>query len=77
MEAICSSETLVASQQTTRRHIPGDDTFHNHRCENLKSYNINVIQYTAEMLYGDIKSLENVIKKLEDNDTVMAPNIMV
>jgi hypothetical protein len=40
MEAICSSETLVATQQTTRRHIPKDDTLHNHRCENLKSYNV-------------------------------------
>jgi hypothetical protein len=38
MEAICSSETSVASQQTTRRHIPEDDTLHNHRCETLKSY---------------------------------------
>jgi hypothetical protein len=40
MEAICSSETSVASQQTTRRHIPEDDTLHNHCCGNLKSYNI-------------------------------------
>jgi hypothetical protein len=38
MEAICSSETSVASQQTELRHIPEDDTLHNHRCENLKSY---------------------------------------
>jgi hypothetical protein len=38
MEAICSSETSVATQQTTRRYIPEDDTFHNHHCENLKSY---------------------------------------
>jgi hypothetical protein len=38
MEAICSSETSVATQQTTRRHIPEDDNLHNHRCENLKSY---------------------------------------
>jgi hypothetical protein len=36
--AICSSETSVACQQTTRRHIPEDDSLHNHRCENLKSY---------------------------------------
>jgi hypothetical protein len=28
MEAICSSETSVASQQTTRRHFPEDDTFY-------------------------------------------------
>jgi hypothetical protein len=26
MEAICSSETSVATQQTTRRHIPEDNT---------------------------------------------------
>jgi hypothetical protein len=38
MEAIYSSETSVPSQQSTRRHIPEDDTLHNHRCENLKSY---------------------------------------
>jgi hypothetical protein len=38
MEAICSSTTSVASQQTTRHHIPEDDTLHNHGCVNLKSY---------------------------------------
>jgi hypothetical protein len=38
MEAICSSETSVATQRTTRPHIPEDDTLHNHGCENLKSY---------------------------------------
>jgi hypothetical protein len=42
MEAICSSETFVTAQQITRRHIPEDDTLHNHRCRNLKSYNIKV-----------------------------------
>jgi hypothetical protein len=42
MEAICSSEMSVETQRTTRRHIPEDDTIHNHRCENLKSY----IKYT-------------------------------
>jgi hypothetical protein len=38
MEAIRSSETSGATQRTTRRHIPEDDTLHNRRCENLKSY---------------------------------------
>jgi hypothetical protein len=38
MEAIYSSETSVETQRTTRRHIPEDDTLHNYRCENLKSY---------------------------------------
>jgi hypothetical protein len=38
MEAICSFEMSINTQQNTRRHIPEDDTLHNHRCENLKSY---------------------------------------
>jgi hypothetical protein len=38
MEAICSSETSVDTQLTTRRYIPEDGTLHNHCCENLKSY---------------------------------------
>jgi hypothetical protein len=29
---------VIATQQTTRRHIPEDDTLHNHRRGNLKSY---------------------------------------
>jgi hypothetical protein len=29
MEAICSSEMSVATQQTTRHHIPEDDTLNN------------------------------------------------
>jgi hypothetical protein len=39
MEAIYSSETSVDTQQTTRRYISEDGTLHNHRRENLKSYN--------------------------------------
>jgi hypothetical protein len=38
MEEICSSETTVDTQRTTRRYIPEDGTLHNHRCENLRSY---------------------------------------
>jgi hypothetical protein len=30
----------VEIQRTTRRHIPEDDTLHNHRCGNLKFYNV-------------------------------------
>jgi hypothetical protein len=40
MEAICSSEKSVDTQQTTRRYIPEYGTLHNHRCENLYSFNI-------------------------------------
>jgi hypothetical protein len=38
MKGTCSSEKSVDFQQTTRRYIPEDRTLHNHRCENLKSY---------------------------------------
>jgi hypothetical protein len=40
MESICSFETSVDTQQTTRtqRYNPEDNTLHNHHCENLKSY---------------------------------------
>jgi hypothetical protein len=43
MEAICSSETSVEFQQTTRRCIPVDRTVHNNRCENLKSYTLTEV----------------------------------
>jgi hypothetical protein len=42
MEAICSSETSVDLQRTTRRYIPDDSTLHNHRCKNLKSCILNL-----------------------------------
>jgi hypothetical protein len=32
---VCSSETAVDFQWTTRRYIAEDRTLHNHRCENL------------------------------------------
>jgi hypothetical protein len=38
MKPICSSETSVDLQLTTRFYIPEDSTLHNHRCENLKAY---------------------------------------
>jgi hypothetical protein len=39
MEGTCSSETSVDFQRTTKRYIPEARALHNHRCENLKSYN--------------------------------------
>jgi hypothetical protein len=38
METILSSEMVVDFQWTTQHYIPEDSTFHNHHCENLKSY---------------------------------------
>jgi hypothetical protein len=50
MEAIYFSETSVATQQTTRRHIPEDDTLRHHRCENLKSYTKNCLVFDANLI---------------------------
>jgi hypothetical protein len=56
MEELCSSETSVATQRTTRRHIPEDDTLHNHRCEILKSYitssRFNIISQRFNHIYS-------------------------
>jgi hypothetical protein len=50
MEAICSSETSVDFQQTTRRYIPEDSTIYNHRCENLKFYMIRLVAHYRRVL---------------------------
>jgi hypothetical protein len=49
MEAVCSPETSVDFYRTTRRYIPEDCTLHNHRCENLKSYMVEVYLYIGKM----------------------------
>jgi hypothetical protein len=48
MEAICSSETSVDTQRTTRRYVPEADTLYNHRCENLKSYIHLILPYSLD-----------------------------
>jgi hypothetical protein len=52
-QVIGSSETSVDTQRTTRHHIPEDDTLHNHRCENLKSYKV-LLFYIHEILMMEI-----------------------
>jgi hypothetical protein len=42
MEAARTSETLVNSDQHTRCYNPEDSNLHTHRCENLKSYSVDV-----------------------------------
>jgi hypothetical protein len=43
MEELRYSETWVNFYQTTRRHIPEDNTRHSNRCENNQSHNIEYI----------------------------------
>jgi hypothetical protein len=51
---ICSSETSVETQQTTRRHVPEDNTLHNHRCENLKSYMVYEVLHVGLQWVGRV-----------------------
>jgi hypothetical protein len=71
MEAICSSETSVASQQTTRRHIPEDDTLHNHRCESLKSYGT-----TFQCIAGKVASVINYCSKENLSTREISPSCL-
>jgi hypothetical protein len=78
MEAIRSSEMSGATQRTTWRHIEEDDTLHNHRCENLKSYFLKVPRIsnkTMETLFFiyliDIRSLK--VGGHDDDDWTQPP----
>jgi hypothetical protein len=51
MEAVCSSVTSVAFQQTTWHYIPEDGILHNHRCENLKSYTTLPIHIFESLIF--------------------------
>jgi hypothetical protein len=54
MKAICSSETSVGFQRTTRRYIPEDRSLHKHRCGNLSLITLfrppTLYKYLVEML---------------------------
>jgi hypothetical protein len=72
MEAVCSSETPVDFQRTTRRYIPEDSTLHIHRCEDLKSYimfglflqsNSNYMQTRELKLVGEISRRVSMVPK--------------
>jgi predicted GIY-YIG superfamily endonuclease len=51
----------VATQRTTRRHIPEDDTLQNHRCENLKSYT-TLYLFTCSLNSPNINNKETANK---------------
>jgi hypothetical protein len=68
METICSSETSVVTQRTTRRYIPEDGTLHNHRCENLKSYTLPSICYCLTTRRYNICGVDLLVSGLENRD---------
>jgi hypothetical protein len=76
MEAICSSETSVSTEQTARRHISEDDTLHNHRCENLKTYKeIPCLYRNPEVYYraNDILPLFPILSQMDPANNVTSP----
>jgi hypothetical protein len=75
--AICCSETSVDFQRTTRRYIPEDGTLHNHRCENLKSYNHgNVINFAATFVGSNPSQVTSPLLLLKEIG-IMNNNAMV
>jgi hypothetical protein len=61
MEAICSSERSVDFQRNTRRYIPEGNTFHNHRCENLKSYKARYVFWLSDILFDFSKFKKPIV----------------
>jgi hypothetical protein len=60
-KATYSTERSVCFQWITWRHVPTNKTLHNHRCENLKSYNCRWIRkYTTVTTTALRRSLSSV-----------------
>jgi hypothetical protein len=70
MEALCSSEKSVATQRTTWRHIPEDDTLHNHRCENLKLYSLTVCLYVYPLIIPRQRLSRNITTVTNTHATI-------
>jgi hypothetical protein len=51
----------LSVSQRLGSHIPEDDTLHNHHCENLKSYKVNLIQCVFQFKLLLICTLGNLI----------------
>jgi hypothetical protein len=64
MEAVCTSETLVYSCETTRRYIPQDSQLHTRRCENLISHRVEPYWFNLIIPWQYSKPLvESLVKK--------------
>jgi hypothetical protein len=58
--AICSSDTSVDTQRTSRRYVPEHGTLHNHRCENLISYKIHTFLPNQETSFTSSTFLRHI-----------------
>jgi hypothetical protein len=53
--------TPCSALSGTRRHIPEEDTLQNHRCENLKSYIIDIL---LQFVYYDVGTTSRIVPSL-------------
>jgi hypothetical protein len=64
MEAICSSETLVDTQWTTRHYIPEDGTLHYHKQQNLSKISVQIFLHRKAhpqvFMAGVYETMENL-----------------
>jgi hypothetical protein len=65
MEPICSFETSVDFQRTTRRYIPEVSTLHNHCCESFKPHNL--------MFFCNIKKISRFYSN-DHTETIKLPS---
>jgi hypothetical protein len=79
MEVICSSETSVEFQRTTRRYIPEESTRHNHRCENLKSNQKDVdskhdllfhLEYGSSTFLRNMGEVQSTLRHIPEESTL-------
>jgi hypothetical protein len=82
MEATCSSEASVDFQRATRRCIPGNRA-HDHRCDNLKFYNITfalhlpacpVLEALTFLLYACVLAISFLLAVVRLVSAVGVPN---
>jgi hypothetical protein len=60
MEAMCSSETSVATQQTTWRHIPEDDTLQKLELIEQLELGVFVVHVCEEYGHLDLMDISNI-----------------
>jgi hypothetical protein len=68
-----SSETSVDFQRTTWRYIPEGINLHNYRCENLKSYILNLCHRTMWYTKGVYKFAISLLSRAMSTEASEIP----